>query len=319
MNRSTGRAARAAAALSLLLGLSGTARGDIYLSLGDSVAFGIEDSMSVASYGTDRGYARDYAEFLGRRDGVAPTLVNLAVPGETTASLSTGSGRVGPDNQPPTAAEDAALVALNKNYTGDAARNNAAPPTQQALLDRFLAANGPSIGTVTLRLGADDLFATALTPGFFAEAPAQQVAAIEQTLRQVATNEAMILADLKAKIPGATILLVGSYDPFPAGFPGPFTPLAGPAIAGLNDVTRGLAASFGVGFADPSAAFVGNETALTYVLDGANVHPNDAGYLAIAGAIEAVPEPSAFALAASGLSGLAAALKHRRWGVAAAH
>lgn len=313
MDRSIVRAARcAAAALAISLGASGMAEADVYLSLGDSVAFGIEDSMSVASYGTGQGYAKDYADYLSQRNGAATTLVNLAVPGETSGSFVSGSGRVGPDNQPPTPAEDAVLVALNRNYTDYATQNNVPPPTQQSLLDRTLAAYGSSITTVTIRLGPDDLFAAALTPGFFARTPAEQAAAIGQTLQAVAANEAAILTDLKANLPGATIILVGSYNPFPDGFPSPFTPLAGPAILGLNSVLQGLADTFHVGFADPYQAFVGNELTDTFVLDNGNVHPNDAGYLLIAGAIEAVPEPSTLGLTALGLAGLAVAGRSRR-------
>ncbi len=317
MERKTFRAARAAAvALSLALGLAGTARADVYLSLGDSVAFGIEDSMSVASYGTGQGYAKDYAGYLAQKNGGATTLLNLAVPGETSTSFTTGSGRIGPDNLPPSAPEDALLVALNKNYTDYASQNNTAPPTQQFLLDQALASYKTSITDVTIRLGADDLFATALSPGFFAKTPAEQSAAIGQTLSVFAANEAAILMDLKANLPDANIILVGSYNPFPAGFPGPLTDLAGPAILGLNDVIQGLADTFHVAFANPYAAFVGNELAYTYVADNGNVHPNDLGYSVIAGVIEAVPEPSTFALTALGLAALIVAGRgHRRAGL----
>jgi hypothetical protein len=100
MTFGTIRAARiTAATLAISLGVSGAAKAEVYLSLGDSVGFGIKDSMTDASYGTGQGYVKDYADFLAQRNGgVGPAVINLAVPGETSSSFFTGSGRVGPDN-----------------------------------------------------------------------------------------------------------------------------------------------------------------------------------------------------------------------------
>ncbi|HEY2156214.1 MAG TPA: SGNH/GDSL hydrolase family protein, partial [Isosphaeraceae bacterium] len=240
-------------------------------------------------------------------DGVAPTVLNLSVPGETSASFSSGSGRVGPDNQAPTPAEDAVLVALNLHYTAPAGTY----PTQQDMLSQALANFGPSIGHVTISLGSDNLYKLVLTdPNPAADLPA--------TLGAFAASYAAILTEILAASPGAQITLVGSYDPFPAGTPGPVAALAGPAIAALNQTIGMLANSFHVGFADPSGAFVGNELAYTYIWDNGNAHPTPTGYGVIAGTIEAVPEPSSLALAAVGIAGWAFARRSRRRTAAAA-
>jgi lysophospholipase L1-like esterase len=313
MERTTFRAARAAAAaLAIALAFSGAARADVYLSLGDSLGFGEGAAPTTASYGTDQGYVGLYAAYLAAQNGgVAPTVLNLSIPGETSSSFAAGSGRIGPDNQPPSAAEDAVLVALNKNYTDYAAAHGGTVPAQQDLLAEKLATYGASITHVTISLGSNDLFKLVLTdPNPAADLPA--------ALGAFAASYAAILTEILTASPGAHITLVGSYDPFPAGTPGPVAALAGPAIAALNQTIGMLADNFHVGFADPAPLFVGNELAYTYIWDNGNVHPNATGYGVIAGAIEAVPEPSSLALTAVGIAGWAAARRSRRRTVAAA-
>ena len=317
MERTTFRAARASAVLAVALAFSGAARADVYLSLGDSLGFGEGASPTTASYGTDLGYVGLYAAYLAAHNGgVAPTVLNLSVPGETSSSFSTGSGRIGPDNQPPTAGEDALLVALNKNYTDYAAAHGGTVPAQQDLLAQALGTYGTSIGHVTISLGSDDLFKLVLTdPTPAADLPA--------TLGAFAASYQALVMEILMKSPGAQITLVGSYDPYPAGTPGPVAALAGPAIAALNQAIETIAAGFFAGgfhvdFADPSGAFVGNELAYTYIWDNGNVHPTPTGYGVIAGTIEAVPEPSSLALTAVGLAGWAFARRSRRRAAAAA-
>ncbi len=76
---------------------SGSAWADsVYVALGDSITFGETDLNYVPSYG-DRGYVTDFANVLaGRNGGTAPTVVNLAIDGETAASFMGGVGRTPP-------------------------------------------------------------------------------------------------------------------------------------------------------------------------------------------------------------------------------
>src|SRR5262245_12794921 len=72
------------------------AAGPIYLALGDSSAFGATDRTHNPSNG-DRGYVAPFADYLGTKLGQRPTVVNLAIDGETTGSFSAGTGRSSDD------------------------------------------------------------------------------------------------------------------------------------------------------------------------------------------------------------------------------
>ena len=119
-----------------------------------------------------------------------------------------------------------------------------------------------------------------------------------------------MLAQVHALLPNAKVLALGEYNPFP-GQPGnPLNAIAGPAIQGLNATIQGVAKSWGAQYVDTASAFVGHEADYTYITQGGNVHPNAAGYAAIATQAEAVPEPST--LAVMGLGSLALAVTARR-------
>ncbi len=67
-----------------------------YLSLDDSVAFGETDFLHNASDG-NRGYVSLFDRTLAARiGGVSPQVINLAIDGETGASIVSASGRVAP-------------------------------------------------------------------------------------------------------------------------------------------------------------------------------------------------------------------------------
>jgi lysophospholipase L1-like esterase len=265
----------------------------VYLSLGDSVAFGETNFTNNPSNG-DRGYVSAYANYLAfNNGGVRPQVVNLAVDGETSSSFSTGVGRVGPTAN----YTDSQLAALNTNYgTG------ANQPTQQSLMLGTIAAEkaaGNTISNVTVSLGANDLFALATKPGFLTESAAAQQADLTKALGTFQQNYTGLLTQLKQLAPDAHISLLGSYNPFPGAPSSPFAQVAGPAIQALNQVIAGEAKAFGVDYVDTASAIAGHETAYTYITSG-NVHPNAAGYAWIAGQVEAVPEPSTVAIYAVG-------------------
>ena len=183
-------------AIGILLGGGSAAEaGPTYLALGDSITFGVgmDDSANDTSYG-DRGYVGLYADYLGQMSGTRPNVVNLAVSGETSSSfLGKGVGINGSD-----------ASARNLNY-GDAPR-----PSQFDLMKTTIAdqkAQGNSISTVTISLGANDLFQTLAVGGSFPDALAAYQA-----------NETAILSLIRSELPATNLILLGYYDPY-APFP----------------------------------------------------------------------------------------------------
>ena len=306
MERLMFRAARAAAVvLAISLGVSGMARADVYLSLGDSLAFGetvFQNNPALGAYSDpslgDRGYVGMYADYLAAQNGgTRPTVVNLAIDGERLGSFASGVGRV-----PPQAGiSDTTLAQFNLNYAG------ATPPTQSTLLGATLAAKGSSITNITISLGSNDLFALALTdPNAAADLPG--------ALAQFKAGYESLVNGLHAGAPNATIYLLGSYNPFTADPSSPFAALAAVAIPMLETTIGQVAADTGALFVPIFNSPLTNDAAnYTLILQQDDVHPAfDKGYAVIAGAIEAVPEPSAFALAAVGIAGLVVAGRARR-------
>src|SRR5579862_1694799 len=148
----------------LLARLSRAATLETYLALGDSIAFGVTNVTPV-SFG-DQGYVSLYADFLATQaNGIRPRVVNLAIPGETSAGFFTA---VSPSGLPP----HDLLASVNLNYHGDGSLS------QDALLVDTLAAEtaaGRIITNVSLAVGSNDLTAfTALHPDFLVLAPDQQ-------------------------------------------------------------------------------------------------------------------------------------------------
>jgi lysophospholipase L1-like esterase len=295
---------RALVLAGLLLLPSAAAAGPIYLALGDSSAFGETNRTRDPSNG-DRGYVAPFADFLATRNGgQRPTVVNLAIDGETTGSWATGTGRVSSDG-----------LQNNANY----ARFAPSYPTQQAYFHQVVAdakARGDTIPTVTLQFGANDLDATAHAAGFGALDPAVQGALVRQTLGGVQQNYAAILADVKATLPDADLYVIGYHNPYAGDPSNPLAPLAAPAVQGLDQVVAGLGGAFGAKYVDFYHVILGREADLTLINSGDqmnNVHLNDAGYAAAAGElirVASAPEPGTLTLL--GIAAVGAA-GYRRW------
>jgi lysophospholipase L1-like esterase len=263
-----------------------------YLALGDSVAFGETDFSRNPSYG-DRGYVGPYASFLADKSGgVRPTVVNLAVDGETSSSFFSGTGRnwTGPAVQSPTL--------LNLNYSTPSLTQNS------LMLETIQAqhAAGNTIGTVSVQLGANDLFSVMNSPGFFTLTSAQQQQLILVALGRFQQNETLLLTQIRSELPSANLILPGYYNPYAVDPTSPLAGLAGTAIQGLNSIIAKEALAFGGHYFDTYSAFVGHEAEYTYILSG-NVHPNEIGYGVIAQRIEAVPEPATLSIFAVALAG----------------
>jgi lysophospholipase L1-like esterase len=266
-----------------------------YIALGDSLAFGEYRFQNNPSNG-DRGYVAPFADRLASVYGSRPTVINLATDGETSSTfMNAGSGGDGTPGHPG--------YSYNTNYTSPY------PSQNQLLLATLGAENaaGHNVGMVTLQLGANDLFVLAGSASFQSLSPAEQYAAIVNTLNGLAAKDAQILTEIKTLAPHATVVMMGYYDPYGAFVNDTSSPfyafaqLTHVAIPALNQTIAGVAAAFGDRFINPYPLFVGNELAYTDIANG-NVHPNTIGYGVIAGLLAPVPEPSSILSLGLGLS-----------------
>ncbi|WP_406694475.1 GDSL-type esterase/lipase family protein [Singulisphaera sp. Ch08] len=283
------------AALAIMASRSASAAAmPTYLALGDSMAFGETDFTHNPS-NADRGYVSLFANHLATLNGGArPAVINLGVDAETSTTFLQG-GTQGDGTQSGFPAPQ-----LNTNYATPT-------PTQHSLLQAILLTQnvtGHSIDTVSVQLGANDLFVLANSPGFLALTPIEQQTQVAATLGTFQANYTTLLTELKTALPNATLLMLGYHNPF-GGIPGhPLSAIAGPAIQALNGLIEQDAAAFGGRYVDTYTQILGHELDYTLIANG-NVHPNDAGYALIAAQMEAqtVPEPSTLVVLGAGLVG----------------
>jgi lysophospholipase L1-like esterase len=281
-----------------------------YIALGDSLAFGEYRFQDNPSNG-DRGYVGPYADYLAQsHGGVRPTVINLGVDGETSATFLKG-GTPGPG---PVPGEPA--YSLNTNYP-------APYPSQNSLLLATIVAAkaaGDPIGTITIQLGANDLFVLTQDPTFFTKSPSEQQSLVSAALMTVQSNYTTLLTELKAQVPGVSLILLGYYDPFAPFAHDPTSPLyptaqvSAPAIQGLNQVIAGEASAFGARYIDLYTPFLGHELAYTDVANPANpgnIHPTPAGYTVIVAQL--VSAPSSLAMGASSVLAGLGYWWRRRW------
>jgi lysophospholipase L1-like esterase len=154
-------------------------------------------------------------------------------------------------------------------------------------------AAGHTISTVTVSLGANDLFLSLAnsTP-------------VAQALATFQANEITLLTQIRSLLPGTNLILLGYFDPYAPFFNDPSSPYypvaqaSALAIPAINQFIAADAASFNASFVNLQPLFQGNEFAYTYIQTG-NVHPNLLGYQVIANAL--VPEPSTVVLLGIGI------------------
>ena len=261
------RLAALTSALVLSIGLvapaSAVQKSTLYLALGDSLAWG--DGASDPAATAYVPLMADY--FAGKPHGNAKNMINLAVRGETTGSFLTGqiNAAVSAILDPAT---DTRVVTLS------IAGND--------LLDLL---NDPTDACVADPTGA--------------ECQGQVAAAFFG----VATNLPIILGTLYGALAAdegpEQVYVLTVYNAF-GGTGSPYevpidvallgtdltvdcSALGNPVNTGLNDIVACTSAAFGFSVVDGYQVIGDNALALTHIGDpGFNIHPNDAGYAAIA-------------------------------------
>jgi len=277
---------------------------ETYLALGDSIAFGVTNTIPV-SFG-DQGYVSLFADFLATQaNGVRPHVVNLAIPGETSTGFFTG---ISPFALPP----HDLLASVNLNYQGNVLLS------QDALLLNALAveiAAGRTVTNVSFAIGDNDLLSfEALHPDFLSLPPDQQQQLISAFFATLGNNYGSVLSQLRSALPDARILLLNYYNPV-GGFP-PDDPLN---IAntifdqGQTSLIASLAGPFHAVVVDINTPFHGHENELTFVASG-DGHPTPQGYAVIGRqmALATVPEPSSVVILISSLGALAMLERRQR-------
>lgn len=265
----------------------------LYLALGDSLATGYQPGdlvpgtvsgppgLAGAPFG---GFAGGYANDLASARGLS--LVDLGCPGETTVSFdTTASSLCGPAYQAyfHAASQEAAALAFLARY-----------PNQVAL--------------VTIDLGADNLLGCASLSGVNLPCVASGV---RQLQAQLPAELTVLRGALKRYDPHARLVAMNYYDPFLAAELAGRYSLAVESlgiVTGINEELSTIYGSAHIPVADVAGAFrtyqvlpfvplagtwapydVGVVCNYTYMCGSSpDVHPNDTGYSAIAGAFTRV-------------------------------
>jgi lysophospholipase L1-like esterase len=238
-----------------------------YLSLGDSVAFGYQESKQnadVAATGTadpatfTTGFSDDFGRMLRAIDpGIQ--VVNLACPGESTVTYMNGGC---PYPFP-----------LHTSHTG----------SQQSAALAFLKTHAGQVGVITLFMGANDILQMVDRCGGI-----QNINCVTEdlpaTLRTLQANLSHIISTLQAAAPDAELILLTVYNPFASAAP-VTNVLAQPVL----DIYGGLASQYNLRLVDMYTPFnlaqPQPETlcADTFVCGPLHdIHPTDIGYLLMA-------------------------------------
>ncbi len=246
----------------------------MYVALGASESVGVQPAPGLGhGVPTDHGYANDVAAAEAARwPGLR--LVQLGCPGETTTTMIDGNDRC---------------------YAGHLSQ------LSQAVA--FLSQHDGVL--VTVDIGFNDVRPCITATGV-------DRACLTSALDTVRRNLSAIVATLRAAAPEALLVGLNKYDPFAARWlqgPSAKTPALDSvdAIERFDEVVGSVYRQYGVPVANVAQAFsTGRDAdssgaldalahrtcALTYMCDGRplgpNLHPDDAGYRAIADAITAV-------------------------------
>jgi lysophospholipase L1-like esterase len=276
----------------------------IYVALGDSNVFGNDESVpssTMPNYG-DQGYVRPFADFLGTLNGgIRPQVVNLGISGELSSSFFTGTT---PSDWP------YREQSWNLNYPK-------AVTSQESLMLSTLDAAHSAGSTVwvSLNFGTNDFNHLLASNAWQTASPSEQQTLFTQLLNQIFANYGTVLTEVEMHAPGAHILLPNFFDNLLPSDPG--YALNELAIGTANQILQQqIAPAFGATYVDFYSVINGNVPELTNYNDGQGGHMNEAGYAAVAHALDlaVVPEPTSFILLATGAAALLAGRSRRRVG-----
>lgn len=256
-----------------------------YLDIGGSASLGVQpDATAAHNQRTDRGYSNDLVSIEALK-GVTLQLSEIGCSGETTTTM---------------------LMGGDKCYVS--------PDSQLAEAIAFLSAHHDETGLVTIDLGFNDLLGCLHHLSIDSTCVATKLDLLQQQLPE-------ILTDLRAAAgPDTTFIGVGHYNPYLAdevkGLRGRlFAERSASMIRSLNTTLGNAYANDAMPMADVAKQFslypdgsvilpgvgrvsgaVARVCELTWMCprDGkkANIHPDDAGYLEIAEAIDAAVPPA---------------------------
>jgi lysophospholipase L1-like esterase len=216
-----------------------------YLSLGDSLAQGVQPNASGASVPTNNGYAdRIYAVL--RTEQPSLRLVKLGCSGETTHTMIDGGICAYPAG------------------------------SQLAEAERFLREHRGHVPLVTIDIGANDPNSCFLSQLQLSEIPSCMSESINQTLRDLRT----IMAGLRAAGGNATIIAMSYYVPELAGWLDGKTGeeiavLTERLLAGYNLLLDRIYAHYGARVANVFAAFHSADFTDKVRLSGRGVLPRN--------------------------------------------
>ena len=240
-----------------------------YLSLGTSLAAGVEPDRAGNDAPTNEGYADQLHQLLKARDRKLQ-LVKLGCPGETTATM----------------------------ISGGICPYDAGSQLDQAVA--FLQANRGAVSLVTIDMGANDVLGCVIDLG--------DADCIARAFTNVATNLPFILDALRKAGPGVPIVAMNYYNPFVAAWPQGLAFQSNALlngfndgskdIPGLNDLLESIYGSFQVPVGDVARAFYSTDFTifprigrpanvllvcqLTWMCTASDIHPNRTGYFVIA-------------------------------------
>ena len=232
---------------------SGTHRGGpVYLSLGDSLAVGVQPNAQGTSLPTSQGYADQlYASLRTVQRGLS--LVKLGCPGETTGTLVNG-GICG--------------------YQGGAETSYTSPAgSQLAAATSYLAAHPGRVSLVTVDIGANDL-----NPCLALTDPTAIQPCVEKAIPVAEQNLTSVLAGLRLAGYRGTIIGMTYYDPVLAAW---LTGTAGQQLAqasvplevAYNNALTSVYHRFGARIADVATAFDSTDFSTQVTLPGVGTVP----------------------------------------------